>query len=72
MRLAGAFVGCGGAVAAQHRAGLPAGKSHQVSLVATLGQPIDGRTCGGADADGVPPARRGGLAGGGPERCQTR
>ena len=39
MRLAGAFVGRGGAVAAQHRAGLPAGKTHQVGLVATLRQP---------------------------------
>jgi transposase len=37
--LAGAFVGCRGAVAAQHRAGLPAGKAHQVGFVATLGQP---------------------------------
>ena len=35
VRLAGAFVGRGGAVAAQHRAGSPAGKAHQIRLVAT-------------------------------------
>jgi hypothetical protein len=37
--LASTFVGCSGAVAAQHGAGLPAGKAHQVGFVATLGQP---------------------------------
>ena len=43
MRLSSAFVGRGGAVAAQHRAGLPAGKAHQVGLAATLGQPQVGQ-----------------------------
>ena len=39
MRLAGADLGSAGAVALQHRPGLPAGQPHQVRLAATLGKP---------------------------------
>jgi hypothetical protein len=39
VRLAGAFVGRGGAVATQHHARLPAGEPHQVGLVAAVRQP---------------------------------
>jgi hypothetical protein len=41
--LAGASVGRRGAVALQHRTGLPAGQAHQVGLSPTLGEPLMGK-----------------------------
>jgi hypothetical protein len=38
--LPGALVGGGGAVAVQHRGGVPAGDAHQVGLLPTGGEPL--------------------------------
>ena len=40
MGLAGAGVSGRGAVALEHRAGLPAGQAHQVRLATALGEPL--------------------------------